>query len=168
MRSLTSGNEGALPTLTRGRPRVTDASQNVTLGVTCHEAEAGKESPANIVTRTESGLMFADNKDITEDDSRRVWMWIFYVWEILCLPVGKLKYFPIHPKRLWQLVKYWVEMFIFHFISSGRDDMCYASSEEAADPCHTWVVSGPSHVITGDWSPHDHSDVGCRPQFIVV
>ena len=72
MRSLTSDNEGALPTLTRGRPRVTDTSQNVTLGVSCHEAEAGKESPANIVTRTESGLMFADNKDITENDSRRV------------------------------------------------------------------------------------------------
>ena len=69
MRSLTSDNEGALPTLTRGRPRVTDTSQNVTLGVSCHEAEAGKESPANIVTRTESGLMFADNKDITENDS---------------------------------------------------------------------------------------------------
>ena len=74
MRSLTPDNEGALPALTRGRPRVTDTSQNVTLGVTCHEAEAGKESPANIVTRTESGLMFADNKDITErmTRSRRV------------------------------------------------------------------------------------------------
>ena len=100
MRSLTSDNEGALPALTRGRPRVTDTSQNVTLGVSCHEAEAGKESLANIVTRTESGLMFADNKDITENDSLAACVNV----NILCLGdpllVGKLKYFPIHPKRL--------------------------------------------------------------------
>ena len=35
--------------------------------------------------------------------------------------VRKLKYFWIHPERLWQLVKYGVEMFIlqFHFLCDG-------------------------------------------------
>ena len=44
-------------------------------------------------------------------------------------------------------------MFIFHFISFARDDMCYVRagvwSEEAADVCHTWVEPGPgSHHMS--------------------
>ena len=167
MRSLTSDNEGALPTLTRGRPRVTETSQNVTLGVTCHEAEAGKESPANIVTRTESGLMLADNKDITENDSRRVWMWIFYVWEILCL-WENLNIFLFIQKGYDSLSNIGLRclFFIFYFLCSGWHVLCKTGGS-------SWSVSHLSGagVITchhQEWSPHDHSNVGCRHQFIVV
>ena len=57
---------------------------------------------------------------LTTKTSQREWLAACVNVNILCLGdpllVGKLKYFPIHPKRLWQLVKYWVEMFIFHLL----------------------------------------------------
>ena len=99
MRSVTSDNEGADPPLTRGRA---GCDRDVTKRDTWrdmsrrHEAEAGKQSPANMSLNP----IFADNKDIRENDLRRVWVNV----NILCLGdpllVGKLKYFPIHPKRL--------------------------------------------------------------------
>lgn len=164
MRSLTSDNEGASPTLTRGRPAWQRRHKTWHLAWHVTRPRLGK-SLRQILwqDRVWSDICWQQRHHRAERIAGGVCECEYFMFRRSTVLVGKLKYFPIHPKRLWQLVKYWVEMFIFHFISFARDDMMTCVMQGPECDRRKQLIS--SHLSGAgptchypDWSPDDHSE----------
>ena len=174
---------GASPTLTRGRPAWQRRHKTWHLAWHVTRPRLGK-SLRQILwqDRVWSDICWQQRHHRAERRAGGVCECEYFMFRRSTVLVGKLKYFPIHPKRLWQLVKYWVEMFIFHFISFARDDMMTCVMQAPECDRRKQLIS--SHLSGAgptchypDWSPDDVMSVMRlspiisslqRPMFIVV